>query len=117
MLVTAKAPPEVLEKRHAAAPKRIRVGGQVEETKVLTKVPPKYPESARAKGIEGTVLLEAVISTEGVPLSVRVLDSPDPELSDAALTAVRQWRYQPTLLNGQPIEVVTTITISFHLEG
>jgi TonB family protein len=117
MVVTAKAPPEVAEKRRAAAPKRIRVGGEVEATKVLTQVPPKYPESARAKGIEGTVLLEAVISMEGVPLSLHVLESPDPELSDAALAAVRQWRYQPTLLNGQPIEVVTTIAINFHLEG
>jgi TonB family protein len=117
MVVTAPAPPEVVEKRHAAAPKRIRVGGQVEESKVLTRVPPVYPESARAKGVEGTVLLEAVISMEGVPLSLRVLESPDSDLSDAAQAAVRQWRYQPTLLNGQPIEVVTTIAIQFHLVG
>jgi TonB family protein len=116
MVVTAKAPPEVVEKHQAAAPKRIRVGGEVEAAKVLTRVPPNYPESARAKGVEGIVLLEAVISTEGVPLSVRVLDSPDSALSEAALAAVRQWRYQPTLLNGQPIEVVTNISINFHLE-
>jgi TonB family protein len=115
MVVTAKAPPQVLEKRHTGAPKRIRVGGQVQETKLLSRVPPKYPESARTRGIEGTVLLEALISEAGVPLSLHVIESPDPELSDAALAAVRQWRYQPTILNGQPIEVVTTITISFRL--
>jgi TonB family protein len=117
MVVTAKAPPQVVEKRHAAAPKRIRVGGQVQETKVLTKVPPKYPETAQARGVEGVVLIEAVISIEGVPLSLHVLESPDPELSEAALAAVRQWRYQPTLLNGEPIEVVTTISIAFRLES
>ena len=117
MVLTAKAPPELLEKRHAAVPKRIRVGGQVQETKLVISKAPAYPERARAKGVEGTVLLEAVISMEGVPLSLRVLESPDGELSDAALAAVRQWRYQPTLLNGQPIEVVTTIAINFRLEG
>lgn len=117
MVVTAPAPPEVVEKRHAKAPTRIHVGGQVEAAKLAVRKTPVYPENARAKGIEGTVLLEAVISMEGVPLSLRVLDSPDSDLSDAALAAVRQWRYQPTLLNGQPIEVVTTIAINFRLEG
>jgi len=117
MVVTAPAPPEVVEKRHAKAPTRIHVGGQVEAAKLEVRKSPVYPESARAKGVEGTVLLEAVISMEGVPLSLRVLESPDSELSDAALAAVRQWRYQPTLLNGQPIEVITTIAINFRLEG
>jgi TonB family protein len=116
MVVTAKAPPEVLEKRHAASPKRIRVGGLVEASKLLESERPVYPESARVRGVEGVVVLEAVISMEGVPLSLTVLKSPDPELSEAALAAVRQWHYKPTLLNGEPIEVVTTITINFRLE-
>jgi len=116
MDVTAKAPPGVLEKRHAAVPKRIRVGGQVEASKLVTSEQPVYPESTRSRGAEGTVVLEAVISMDGAPLSLQVLKSPDPELSEAALTAVRQWRYKPTLLNGEPIEVLTTITINFRLE-
>ena len=62
------------------------------------------------------MLLEGVISIEGEPLSLKVLASPDPDLSQAALDAVKQWRYQPTLLNGQPVEVVTTIAVQFVLE-
>jgi len=53
---------------------------------------------------------------EGVPLNWKVLSSPDPDLSQAAIDAIRQWRYQPTLLNGEPIEVVTTIAVRFRLE-
>jgi protein TonB len=62
------------------------------------------------------VLLEAVISMEGTPLNWKVLSSPDPDLSEAAINAVREWRYQPTLLNGEPIEIVTTIAVRFRLE-
>jgi protein TonB len=77
---------------------------------------PEYPEAARAKGIEGVVLLQAVISTDGEPLSLKVISSPDPSLSKAAEDAVHQWRYEPTLLNGVPIEVVTNVAVRFHLE-
>jgi periplasmic protein TonB len=61
------------------------------------------------------VLLEAVISTEGNILSLKVVNSADPDLARAATTAVQQWHYQPTTLNGQPLEVVTTITVDFRL--
>jgi TonB family protein len=98
------------------APKRIRVGGNLQAAHVLTQVKPVYPEEALAQGIEGTVLLDAVISMEGNVLSGEVINNPDPRLAKAALDAVKQWHYQPTLLNGQPIEVVTTITVRFHLE-
>ncbi len=53
---------------------------------------------------------------QGEPLSLKVLNSPDPDLAKAALDAVKQWRYEPTLLNGEPIEVVSTIAVRFHLE-
>jgi len=79
-------------------------------------VNPVYPERARAQGIQGCVLLEAVISKDGTLGAMRVLNKlADPDLVDAAIEAVRNWRYEPTLLNGQPIEVVTTITVNFRL--
>jgi TonB family protein len=100
---------------HAAVPQRIRVGGNVVAAQLVSKVAPIYPEYAQAKGIEGPVLLEAVISTDGNILSLKVVNTADADLARAATTAVQQWHYQPTLLNGQPVEVVTTITVDFRL--
>ena len=100
----------------AAAPRRIRVGGNVQATRLINHVAPEYPAAAIASGTQGTVLLGAVISTEGKLLSIQPLNSPDEVLAQAAMAAVRQWRYEPTLLNGKPIEVVTTISVSFRLE-
>ena len=114
--VVAKAAPRSRTTPQNAVPRRIRVGGQVEAAKLIEQKKPEYPESARLRGIEGVVLLEAVISMEGIPLNWKVLSSPDPDLSEAAINAVREWRYQPTLLNGEPIEIVTTITVRFRLE-
>ena len=68
-------------------------------------------------GIEGAVLLRAVISVDGSLLNLEVANTDvNAGLAKAALDAVKQWRYQPTLLNGQPVEVVTTITVDFRLE-
>ena len=114
--VTAKVAPGTRSTLPNAVPRRIRVGGLVQAGKLVEQKKPEYPESARLRGIEGVVLLEAVISMEGVPLNWKVLSSPDPDLSEAAINAVRQWRYEPTLLNGEPIEVVTTISVRFRLE-
>ena len=114
--VTAKAPAGAASGTADQRPKRIRVGGQVESAKLIFKPEIEYPQSAREKGIQGVVLLEGVISKEGEPLSVEVLRSPDPDLSQAALDSVKQFRYQPTLLNGKPVEVVTTIAVQFDLE-
>ena len=101
----------------SAAPARIRIGGNVQATKLLTKVDPVYPARALDAGVEGTVLLQAVIGLDGVPLSLNALSkSSDPDLVTAALDAVRQWRYQPVLLNGVPVEVVTTIAVTFRLK-
>lgn len=97
-------------------PKRIRVGGNVEAAKVLTKVQPIYPESARAAGVQGTVVLHAVVGMDGTLLSLQVLNSQiHPDLARAAVEAVSQWRYQTTLLNGEPVEVDTVITVNFKL--
>ncbi|HTQ57655.1 MAG TPA: M56 family metallopeptidase [Bryobacteraceae bacterium] len=98
-------------------PHRIRVGGNVQATKLISMAKPVYPPGAAAAGIEGTVLLRAVISTSGDLLGLSAINtSVDGELVKAAMDAVKQWRYQPTLLNGLPVEVVTTIAITFRLE-
>jgi TonB family protein len=96
---------------------RIRVGGMVQATKLIKQVKPAYPEIAKAQGIEGTVLMNAIIGKDGSLLSLTVMNKlADPDLAAAALDAVKQWRYQPTLLNGEPVEVVTTITVNFKLQ-
>lgn len=97
-------------------PQRLKIGGNVQASKITQKVTPPYPTAAKAAGIEGSVLLEAVISKEGEPLSLRVMNTQvDPDLARAAVEAVSQWRYQPTLLNGDPVEVITHITVNFTL--
>ena len=97
-------------------PTRIRIGGNVEAAKVIGKVQPVYPESARAAGIQGSVVLHAIVSMDGRPLQLQVLNSQiDPDLARAAVEAVSQWRYQSTLLNGEPVEVDTVITVNFKL--
>ena len=100
----------------SVGPKRIRIGGNVEAAKVLTKVQPIYPESAKAAGAQDTVLLHAVVGKDGRPLMLEVLNSQvNHELARAAVEAVSQWRYQPTLLNGEPVEIDTTIQVKFTL--
>jgi TonB family protein len=97
-------------------PHRIRVGGNVQQANLIHEVKPDYPEALRQAGIEGTVSLEAIIGKDGTVLNHRVLNTlANPALVEAAAEAVKQWRYQPSLLNGEPIEVVTTITINFRL--
>jgi TonB family protein len=98
-------------------PSRLSIGGQVQAAKIVTRVQPIYPESARSAGISGTVVLHAVIGMDGKPLSLRVKNSQiDPDLARSAVEAVSQWRYTPTLLNGEPIEVDTTITVNYSLD-
>jgi TonB family protein len=99
------------------APTRIRIGGNVQATKLISQIKPVYPESAQRQGIEGTVLLQAVIARDGSLLSLGVVNTlADPDLAAAAVDAVKQWRYEPTLLNGEPVEVVTTISVNFRLQ-
>lgn len=99
----------------ASPPDRIRVGGKVEQANLIRKVQPVYPAEAKTAGLQGTVELEAVISKEGVPLEIRVVRSPGDQLSQSALEAVRQWRYRPTLLNGNPVEIVTDVIVNYTL--
>jgi TonB family protein len=104
--------------RTSGKPSRVSVGGTVQAAKIIMKVQPVYPESARSAGISGTVVLHAVIGMDGKPLSLRIMNSQiDPDLAHSAVDAVNQWRYTPTLLNGEPIEVDTTITVIYSLES
>ncbi|HLW80208.1 MAG TPA: energy transducer TonB [Terriglobia bacterium] len=98
----------------AATPKRIRVGGQVESAKLIFQPKPDYPPLAKMARIQGTVRLEAVISKDGTIQDLKTV-SGHPLLVKAALDAVQRWRYQPTLLNGEPVEVVTEIDVNFTL--
>jgi periplasmic protein TonB len=92
-----------------------RQGGKAQAAMLIHQVRPKYPPLARTTRTEGVVLLDAVIDKEGRIQSLRVI-SGHPLLTQAALDAVKQWRYRPTLLNGEPVEVSTTITVTFTLQ-
>ncbi len=98
----------------AAAPKRIRVGGQVTAAKLIFQPKPVYPPLAKMARIQGSVRLEAIISRDGTIQDLKVL-SGHPLLVKSALEAVQRWRYQPTLLNGEPVEVITEIDVNFTL--
>jgi periplasmic protein TonB len=93
---------------------RIRQGGNVQAAKLVNKVQPQYPPLARQTRISGTVRLHAIIGKDGSVQSL-TLESGHPLLVQSALDAVRQWRYQPTLLNGEAVEVDTTIDVIFSL--
>ena len=93
---------------------RIRQGGAVTAASLINRVQPNYPPLARQTRISGTVRLHAIISKDGTVQQLEVL-SGHPLLVQAALDAVRQWRYRPTTLNGEPVEVDTTIDVIFSL--
>jgi len=97
----------------ASAPGRpIRVGGSVVEPRKIRDVKPTYPPDAAAAGTEGTVIIEASIGRDGIVQNARVIRS-IPGLDESALAAVRQWLYTPTKLNGLPVDVVMTVTVTF----
>jgi protein TonB len=96
------------------AQSRIKQGGNVQAAKLVNKVQPNYPPLARQTRISGTVRLHAIIAKNGTVEQLEVM-SGHPLLVQAALDAVRQWRYQPTQLNGEAVEVDTTIDVIFSL--
>ncbi len=110
--MTAEPPPP---KAKPQTIQRIRRGGEVEAARLIYGPKPGYPQLAKMARIQGTVRLEALIATDGTIKGLRVI-SGHPLLVKAALEAVEQWRYQPTLLNGQPVEVETEIDVNFSLE-
>jgi TonB family protein len=98
---------------HAATIAKAAAG--VVQGMLLKQVPPTYPPDARHRRASGTVLLHALIGKDGHIHSLTPLTVPDPDLALAAIAAVRQWTYKPYLLNGEPVEVETTITVNFNL--
>jgi TonB family protein len=93
----------------------VRVGGNIREPRKTKSVDPVYPAAAKEARIQGAVVLEAVISVEGRVEDLNVLRSV-PELEEAAIEAVRQWEYTPTLLAGVPVPVIMTVTVNLRLQ-
>ena len=101
-----------------APPQPVRVGGNVRAPRKVHDVHPAYPAAMRAAGRTGVVPIEAIIGRDGTVSSVRVLSAQvHPDFAIAAADAVRQWLFTPTLLNGEPVEVVITVTVRFDLEN
>jgi protein TonB len=96
--------------------KRIRVASRVAEANLIHDVSPQYPPEAGRARIEGTVVLMALIGKDGSVQDVQV-ESGLPILAEAAMDAVKQWRYKPYLINGEPVEVDSRITINFTLSA
>lgn len=113
-LISSSAPPPPPPPPKAVTPKRIRLGGQVEAAKLMFHPNPEYPPLAKMARIQGTVRLEAIISTDGTIQDLKAV-SGHPLLVKAAMDAVARWRYQPTLLNGEPVQVVTEVDVNFTL--
>jgi protein TonB len=92
------------------------VGGDIAEPKKIADVRPVYPQAALDAKVSGVVIIEATIDTTGGVRDAKVLRS-IPLLEQAALDAVKQWRFTPTLLNGEPKEVIMTVTVNFTIGG
>ena len=111
-MVSAVAPPPP----KPTAPQRVKQGGNVTAALILNQTRPLYPALARQARIQGNVVLHAIIDKEGKVAQLEVI-SGHPLLVQSALDAVKQWRYKPTQLNGDPVEVDTTITVTFTMGG
>ena len=99
-----------------ATPQRVRVSSGVSTGLLIRKVPPTYPPLARQARIQGVVVLQAQISNEGNIQNLQLI-SGHPMLAPAAIEAVKQWKYKPYLLNGEPVEVDTQVQVNFTLAG
>ena len=120
-LIREKAPaaeviPQPVDMPRPADGKYRRVGGNVTAPAVLNRVEPRYVEAYRRASISGMVIVEALISEEGVVEDVRLLKSRAPELDAAAMNAVRQWTFEPGRAEGQPVPVIFSLTINFKLK-
>lgn len=108
-LISSTAPPPKV-----AAPTKLRISSGVAEGNLINKVEPPYPAMAKIAHVQGDVVLQALISKQGSIENLRAV-SGHPILIQAAMDAVKQWRYRPYMLNGEPVEVETTITVRFHM--
>jgi periplasmic protein TonB len=108
-LVASTAPPPKV-----ATPQKLRISSGVADGNKLSGNDPVYPQMARIAHVQGDVVLQAVISKQGTIENLRAI-SGHPILIQAAVDAVSRWRYKPWVLNGEPVEVETTITVKFHM--
>lgn len=111
----APAPPPVVTPPRPVQQGPVRAGGLIRQPVRTHYVAPVYPSIAQSARVEGQVQIEAIIGLDGVVQQARVV-SGSPLLSDAALSAVRQWRYTPTTLNNQPVAVIMTVVVTFTLQ-
>jgi protein TonB len=98
-----------------ASPETVRVGGNIKPPVKTKNVVPTYPPNARAARIQGAVILDVTIGTDGKVKDVKVLRSVK-GLDDAAVQAARGWEYKPTIIDGHPVQVITTVPMVFTLE-
>ncbi|MGB8522433.1 MAG: energy transducer TonB [Candidatus Acidiferrales bacterium] len=96
--------------------KTVKTGNDVQRARLIHRETPEYPPDAKATGIKGVVLLHATIAKDGSVKNLEVSEGVC-SLAKSALQAVKKWRYEPTLLNGGPVEVDTTITVNFTLDN
>lgn len=99
---------------HPAVSQRVRVSQGVMAGLLITKVAPEYPAAARDQRIQGAVVLAVIIDREGSVSNIQLI-SGHPLLAPAAIDAVKQWKYKPYLLNGEPVEIETQVTVNFSL--
>lgn len=111
----APAAPSVTPTAGDSKPARVKVGGKVEQATLIHMVQPVYPKEAKEAHISGTVVVRGVIAKDGSLQQVEYVSGPE-ELKQAAIDAVTQWRYKPTTLAGNPVEVDTTIELVFSLD-
>ena len=117
IVITDRSPSQPTPPKQALGPTRVRVGGMIRPPTKRKDVRPIYPPALRDAGVEGVVPMEATIGRDGTVQNLRVISAQvHPDLAKAATTAVHQWLFTPTLLNGQPTEVVMTVTVAFQLE-
>lgn len=104
---------EIPSKVESPKPKKLRISSGVAEANLIHKVEPQYPLMAKASHIQGDVVMQCTIDKEGNMANLKAISGP-PALAQAALDAVKQWKYKPYTLNCDPVEVETTITVKFH---
>jgi protein TonB len=108
-------PPKVVEVKPKPVGPQV-IGGKVQAAKLINGPHPVYPTIAKSARIQGTVVLQAIIAEDGTVQKLTVLSSANPLLTPSAIEAVKRWVYQPTLLNGEPVQVITEITVNFTLQ-
>jgi protein TonB len=103
-----------LDKKGAAA--RGLVASEIQTPRKVKNVPPEYPIEPRRARIQGTVFVECIINTAGVPTECKVTRGPDPRLNDEGLRCVKEWRFKPLLVRGEPASALVEFTVSFRLD-